>query len=147
MIDLDAFVQGYIDAALWTSSIGEDFATKYNAATGEGWDYDTSMADFCFTESSLSPGARMATRAHCAAFIAAASDDVGAYCEAVGPWCVFEDIPAARAGQDFWLTRNDHGAGFWARGLGELGDRLTEAAKSFGEAHLYIGDDDRIYYA
>lgn len=42
-------------------------------------------------------------------------------------------------GHDFILTRNGHGAGFWDRGLGEIGDRLTEWAKTFGPIEsLYI---------
>jgi len=51
----------------------------------------------------------------------------------------------AQHGHDFWLTRNGHGAGFWDRGLGDRGDRLTEAADEFGEVYLYVGDDGRIY--
>jgi hypothetical protein len=46
---------------------------------------------------------------------------------------------------DFWLTRNGHGAGFWDRGLGEAGDRLTQAAKAWGSCDLYVGDDGQIY--
>lgn len=46
---------------------------------------------------------------------------------------------------DFWLTRNGHGAGFWDRGLGDLGDKLTEASKSYGSSDLYVGDDNLIY--
>ena len=38
---------------------------------------------------------------------------------------------------DFWLTRNGHGAGFWDRGLGEIGDILTKASKTFGECDLW----------
>lgn len=50
-----------------------------------------------------------------------------------------------QAGHDFWLTRNGHGAGFWDRGLGELGERLTRAAKIYGGVDLYVGDDGLIY--
>ena len=50
-----------------------------------------------------------------------------------------------QAGHDFWLTRNGHGAGFWDRGHGNIGDQLTEAAKSFGECDLYVGDDGLLY--
>lgn len=46
---------------------------------------------------------------------------------------------------DFWLTRNGHGAGFWDRGIGELGSELTEAAKVHGSVDLYVGDDGQIY--
>lgn len=51
-----------------------------------------------------------------------------------------------RAGHDFWLTRNGHGAGFWD-GDWPKGpdDRLTESAKEFGEYNLYVGDDGMIY--
>lgn len=48
-------------------------------------------------------------------------------------------------GHDFWLTRNGHGAGFWDRGLGAVGDDLSKASKSYGEVYLYIGDDGMIY--
>lgn len=54
----------------------------------------------------------------------------------------------ARAGHDFWLTRNGHGAGFWDRdelSEGGLGDKLTEACKTFGESTAYRGDDGLIY--
>ncbi len=40
-------------------------------------------------------------------------------------------------GHDFCLTRNGHGAGFWDRGLGKLGDDVTEACKSFGTIEAY----------
>ena len=48
-------------------------------------------------------------------------------------------------GYDFWLTRNRHGAGFWDRDLGELGERLTQAAQEFGSCDLYLGDDGQIH--
>lgn len=50
-----------------------------------------------------------------------------------------------RAGHDFWLTRNGHGAGFWDRDLGEVGDELTKAAHTFGSVDLYVGDNGQIY--
>lgn len=41
---------------------------------------------------------------------------------------------SADFGGDFYLTREGHGAGFWDRGLGELGDYLTEQIKPYGHA-------------
>ena len=38
----------------------------------------------------------------------------------------------SNAGHDFWLTRGRHGAGFWDRGLGKLGDMLTRNAHAYG---------------
>src|SRR5690606_33786288 len=43
---------------------------------------------------------------------------------------------------DFHLTRNGHGAGFWDRGAGDVGERLTEAAKTFGTAEITADLDD-----
>lgn len=54
------------------------------------------------------------------------------------------DAPA-QAGYDFWLTRNGHGAGFWESEWGKPGAILDKAAKAFGEADLYVGDDGLIY--
>ena len=49
-----------------------------------------------------------------------------------------------QAGHDFWLTRNGHGAGFWDRGLGEIGDKLSKIAKSFGSSYVYRTDRGKI---
>lgn len=56
-----------------------------------------------------------------------------------------DGLDPGQVGHDFWLTRNGHGAGFWDRGLGELGDRLTALTKPYGESWLYVGDDGRLY--
>jgi len=59
-----------------------------------------------------------------------------------------EDIggDTERAGRDFWLTRNGHGAGFWDGDWPKaVGDRLTKAAKKYGEQTLYVGDDGTIH--
>lgn len=50
-----------------------------------------------------------------------------------------------KAGQDFWLTRNGHGAGFWDGDWEKDGELLTQASKVFGEVDLYVGDDGQIY--
>jgi hypothetical protein len=48
-------------------------------------------------------------------------------------------------GHDFWLTRNRHGAGFWDRGYGAVGKRLTDAAQAYGEAYVYAGNDGKLH--
>jgi hypothetical protein len=48
------------------------------------------------------------------------------------------ELSEAQIGHDFILTRNYHGVGFWDRGLGDAGERLTDVAHSFGEVHAYI---------
>ena len=74
--------------------------------------------------------------ADCGAFLGEI-DDLGI------PWR--DEMDWAQLGSDLWLTRNSHGAGFWDRGLGDLGDALSEAAKRQGSRDLYVGDDGLIY--
>ncbi len=50
-----------------------------------------------------------------------------------------------QAGHDFILSRNGHGAGFFDRGLEEIGDRLQKAAGDVGSTDAYVGDDGYIY--
>jgi hypothetical protein len=52
--------------------------------------------------------------------------------------------PATYLGHDLWLTSCGHGTGFWDRGLGDLGDRLTDACKHLpfsGLEHLTVSTD------
>lgn len=45
-----------------------------------------------------------------------------------------------------WLAKlGDHGAGFWDRGLGQVGDDLTAQAHAAGEVDAYLGDDGLVY--
>jgi hypothetical protein len=48
-------------------------------------------------------------------------------------------------GHDFLLTRNGHGAGFWDKGYGDVGDKLTDNCLPYGSFDVYIGDDGKIY--
>jgi len=79
-----------------------------------------------FTKAAISQAKR-----DCKAFQETYAADLEAYREATG----------YTGGVDFWLTRNHHGAGFWDRDLGELGDRLTEAANLCGarDTDVYKG--------
>lgn len=52
------------------------------------------------------------------------------------------------AGHDLWLTRNGHGAGFWDRGAGALGDQLTALVghgTKYPQVEVYLGDDLKLY--
>ena len=52
---------------------------------------------------------------------------------------------ATAAGRDFWYTRCGHGVGFWDRDLGEVGDKLFEACKAWGNIDVVCGDDGKLY--
>lgn len=96
--------------------------------------------DFC----DLSPGTWACFERDCQSFYEQARTLIES-----GP--EFRHSKPERAGHDFWLTRNGHGAGFWdgdwdTAANPELGSALTAIAKTFGEIALYLGDDGRIYH-
>ena len=43
-----------------------------------------------------------------------------------------------QAGHDLWFSRQGHGVGYWDRGLGDAGDALHKAAKTFSEAYCEV---------
>jgi hypothetical protein len=81
--------------------------------------------------------------ADCASFQRKHARELEQYCERINR--VTDDPPIAYAAHDFWLTRNHEGAGFWDRGLGSLGDDLTNGADAYGECWLVVGDDGKLY--
>jgi hypothetical protein len=123
---LDDFTLAYIEAALWSTNDESD------ESGGEPLDSNYSTED-------IAPEALEQIVADCAKFQAENAADIAAMPSRNGY------KSAELAGHDFWLTRNGHGAGFWDRGLDELGERLTAAADTFGEVWPYVGDDGRIY--
>lgn len=78
-----------------------------------------------------------------------ARDDVDRFLEQLKKYGLLEELilkmDLSSIGHEFLLTRNDHGTGFWDRGLGELGDKVSKICKSFGSKDIYKGDDEKIY--
>jgi hypothetical protein len=107
---------GYVVAAEWTE-LGTDSDWGEGAALSEAW---------VASESEI-----------VAAFVAQNWADFELYCEqrATDP---SEGGAAEYFGHDLWLTRNGHGAGFWARGelARDLRDRLAAAAAALGEVDI-----------
>ena len=142
--ELRAFIGGYIEAALWTTSIGSDFAAAHNEKSGEDWREDSSMMDFGFTESDLSADCLERVEEECRAFCESNYADLLLYADG-RTYDPSQGDAWDYAGHDFLLTRDGHGAGFWDRGLGELGERLSDNARPYGESGFYVGDDETIY--
>lgn len=124
--NLDKFVRGYMAAAL-RSSTDED---------GEPLDTLRDVTD-------IAPECVAAMRESCTDFAKSNHADLQAYgvFRPTGEAYTWEEC----AGHDFWLTRNGHGVGFWDRGMGALGERLSDAAKVYGAVDLYVGDDGKVY--
>lgn len=115
--DIEAMVTAYLECALWSSTECDE--------DGE----NCRPLDDQYHVDDFSQGAVHEAREDC--------EDLVRMCLDEGT----ELLDAARMGHDFWLTRNHHGAGFWDRGLGEQGNRLTALAHSFGEVDPFTMDD------
>ena len=118
---VDAFFSAYLECALWSST---DESTE---AGGEPLDANYNPED-------IPAPCRERLRAECVDFLAAHHETLEA-----GEWT------PEQAGHDFWLTRNGHGAGFWDRGKGQIGQQLTDACKAYGTVDLYVGDDGQVW--
>lgn len=155
MTNLDSFTSAYIECALWAESacIGdcdhcdEEVMTDGNDKCAK-CGADVSGTDLSFEQrnrdtSDLAEETLQSMVADCSQFQA---DNA----ELLEKWYSECGESEERAGHDFWLTRNHHGAGFWDRWnsatpQGKIGDKLSDAAHSFGEVSLYLGDDEKIY--
>lgn len=122
---LDRFARAYIEAALWSSTVGDDVGTPL--------DRDHSLSDF-------TPETLEIMAEKCADFRSYVSQSCSQE--------VADEMEADsdQAGHDFWLTKEHHGCGFWDGDWSkEAGKALTDASHTFSEDNLYVGDDGRIY--
>lgn len=126
---LEEFVQGYLACALWTS-------------TGE----DDEPLDGYYSVNDIDPASVAGATSECKDFLYANLEDLKQYADRRRKYCNrYQSSVWEPAGRDFWLTKCGHGSGFWDRGLGDLGERLTKAANVYGESNVYVGDDARLY--
>ena len=116
---IDAMVSAYLEAVVFTDC-GDDSDVPKGAQFA-----DVAIIEACAT---------------CADFLAQAMN--------AGLWRQWIDagMTIGSFAYDYWLTRNGHGAGFWDRGLGELGDKLSDMAQTQGSVYAYAGDDCLIYF-
>lgn len=127
---LTGFEEGYVECLFWTD---EDSIKEGMSDNGEDPDTLILSAD------RIDPVNLGEVQQVLLDFVHANWRDLQKYQETTGRTADF-------AGQDFALSRNGHGTGFWDRGAGELGDRLHAAAKVYGESSVYVGDDGTIYF-
>jgi len=127
MSELEAFTAGYLECLLWQ---GLDWSDMDESDNPTPLDENHGIDDIALE-------ALAAIGAECAEFVEANRADLESAAEQRPGWDWL--------GHDFCLTRNGHGAGFWDRGLGELGQRLTEASHPYGESGEYVADDGLIY--
>ena len=115
---LHDFFTAYMDAALWSST---------DIHTDEPFNINFSIGN-------ISSETMDNMLSNCKEFIRKAGS-------------LLDDVPADKAGHDFWLTSQRHGSGFWDGDYPkEVGEKLTELSHQFPEVNLYIGDTGYLYY-
>lgn len=117
--DAQQAIAGYLEAALFTA-VDED---------GE------SLDGLGHTWSSSAQHAAFVTVVE---FITAEADDCREFAEKHAGW--------HQVGIDYLFTRNGEGAGFWDRGVGPVGERLTAATKPYGGVHVFLNDDNELEF-
>ena len=122
-------VNGYLDAQLWAGLLYPDDENE------EPQPYD----DAGFTSDDIAVDYVNSVREELEAFVSAHPLAVRLYLNQrvldAGQGSV-----SSYFGHDFYLTREHHGAGFWDRGLGHLGDYLTRLCQEYGEADSLFVD-------
>ena len=116
-MNTETIFNAYVSCALWSST-----------------DDCGNPLDDTFSDSDIAPETFQQMRGGVSGFIGANSENLAA-----------SGLGDSQIGHDFWLARNRHGAGFWDRGLGAIGDALSDAAHAYGSVDLYAGDDGRVY--
>lgn len=132
MFDIDTATRSYLETQLWTGTVLADNENDDQYPIGEVWDYDDIPADY----------------------IAHVREDIAAFYESytslVDEYVSRMDFPyngETMFGHDYYLTREHHAVGFWDRGLGEVGYKLTDAAHDVGEAaYAFISDDGSLAF-
>lgn len=112
---MDQITKGYLECAIWADLPEEEEESNWT------------INDFS-TESQVT-----------------AWNDVGDFCAQLQDKKLFDSLlevsDLEQIGHDFWLTRNGHGTGFWDRNYGELGKKVSEVARKFGECHIFVNND------
>lgn len=132
-IDTEEFISGYIHCGLWADAV------PYCASEEERENIEFGGLE----GETIADDVRGKVAEDCIAFIDYNLKDLALYC-AERTYDAGQGSVSEYAGHDFCLTRGGHGAGFWDRGLGELGERLSEAARAYGSPLELWQDSDGI---
>ena len=103
----DPFLNGYLTACLWSSALPMDIIEKEASNGNIVENYDDVFSIENFTDESIIMAKQL---------IEIFKTKAGSLLDGIEP---------SQIGHDLWLTMDGHGAGFWDRGLGEIGTKLT----------------------
>lgn len=132
-IDIAAVVRGYAEAILWSASCnGTAPAEVCTDCAGEDCDQSLSH-NLNYDVSQIDADSMAAIRKDVTDFVNANMADL-----------IESGLPDDYIGHNFYLNRCGHGTGFWDRGLGAVGDRLSNACTPYGETYAYATGIDTV---
>lgn len=112
----DTFFKSYIETALWASSDINNDENDDSSLENQNYLIDD------FNSESLSK-----LKKDCESFFQSNFE-------------MIKDV-LERAGHDFFLTQNRHGAGFWDGDWSkEIGDKLTKESHDYGEVDFWVSE-------
>lgn len=119
--DMDSVVGGYLEAGMWASPVIDDSNNVSDEVLSDSYGVEDISQEL----------------------MKQAINDTAKFVKEAGD--LLKDVKPAQIGHDLFLTRSGYGTGFWDRGLGAKGDKLTEIAEAMGTLVFYLGDDGKIY--
>ena len=147
--EINKILKGYIEAALWTEEerLKDDATMDIDDDDYEDMDEIEKIIQLkgkfdrktftSFVSQDIDINSKIDAYNDIKTFIRNAGDE--AIKEAIDENGLF------RLGMDIWLTRNDHGLGFFDHNY-EHEDLLTSVAKKLKSKDLHVGDDGKLYF-
>lgn len=115
--DYEAILKGYLGCALWTDHCNDE----------SNLDSKYSVDDFLQTS------------------VEQSKNDILWFMFHAYPWLHETGLDDESIGHNLWLTRGGHGTGFWDRGLGYKGDKLSDICKEmFGNKDAMETDNGKV---
>lgn len=125
---LDEFTQGYIQALFFTECEGSIWDGSFDPENGSQLPDEAGFLN-------LTPETLERIKTDCASFQEANAENLK---KALGHKLHNGNhYDSEQAGMDFWYCRHGHGVGYWDRGLGDVGEELSKAARACGETYVY----------
>ena len=140
---LETFLSAYIEAALFTCSdeFKDGGTCLDDEATLIAFGYKASL-DKNYSREDIAEQALIIMRADSKSFLEKFESRIETSDVRLPGGCSRWEY----AGHDFWLTRCEHGAGFWDGDWpGGIAAAMTAYCKKIGNTDLYLGDDGKIY--
>lgn len=126
VFDREEVLKSYLGTLVWTGSIS--YMTGTYEFGGEPMTEDTNLDRFIEVDD-LPDTVKASAKESVEAFLDEIEAELENYPRSI-------ELTAESIGHDFCLTRNGHGAGFWDRGLGHLGEYLSKASSAHGSHNV-----------